>query len=128
MEYLTLNEIIDYLILLDKGELHLDFMEFLEIEIESPNAVELMNSFLALLLNEIPEFNWDIIRRHSAFKDLSKSLSNVKIEQIKDNVMSLVNSYIQLYSFEESKSIFKWSPYIYRYLVIIRNEYYKTKN
>lgn len=121
MELLNFPNVVSYLKDLDMGEQHLDLLDFLNTV--SPAGLEMMSSFLAVLLNDIPDYNWDFIRKHSAFNNLSNYLENVKAERLKENVILIVNSFLNLYSLAEAKTTFKWGAYIYIYLKKVRDLY-----
>ena len=120
IENMNLDELSEFLSKLDTGEMHLDLLDFLHIDEMTPEGVELMYAFLAVLRNSVPEYDWNNIRSAPEFTNIKNNISKLEVINLSADVISIINSFLYLYNINDTKSIFKWSPYIWMFLKLIK--------
>lgn len=120
IENMTLDELSEILSRLDTAEMHLDLLDFLHIDEMTPEGVELMYAFLAVMRNSVPEYDWNNIRSAPEFTNIKNNISKIEVINLSTDVISIINSFLNLYKMNDTKSIFKWSPYIWMFLKSIK--------
>lgn len=120
IEHMNLDQISEILSRLDTGEMHLDLLDFLHIDEMIPEGVELIYAFLAVLRNSVPEYDWNKIRSAPEFKNIRENISKMEVINLSPFVISIINSFLNLFKINDTKSIFKWSPYIWMFLNLIK--------
>jgi hypothetical protein len=120
IEHLNLNEISEILYGLNSGEMHLDLLDFLHIDEMTPEGIELMYAFLAVLRNSVPEYDWNKIRSAPEFENIKDNISKIDVINLSADVISIVKSFLNMFGINDTKSIFKWGPYIWMYMNLIK--------
>jgi hypothetical protein len=120
IEHMNLDRISEILSRLDTGEMHLDLLDFLHIDEMIPEGVELIYAFLAVLRNSVPEHDWNKIRSAPEIKNIRENISKMEVINLLPDVISIINSFLNLFKMNDTKSIFKWSPYIWMFLNFIK--------
>jgi len=119
IEYMNLDELSEILSKIDTGGMHLDLLDFFNIDEMTPEGVELMYAFLAVLRNSVPEYDWKKIRSAPEFTNIKNYISKIEVIKLSAEVTSIINSFLNLYKINDTKNIFKWGPYIWMFLKII---------